>query len=356
MKRVIVLFLFIFIVISIPLDSNAFRFPRRNCVPYRRVSLIYYLQLLNKIKNQPQSFQDSFVERILTKPRVKLSTVEEIISKGYNASTHTILSKDGYFTTVDRISGGILSPPRKGKQAVLLFHGSGGIGSNWIIQPGSRNLAFLLADAGYEVWLANGRGSSASMKHTHLNPDRDISYWNFSFEEQEKPELNKKFKASFLLAPGTFVRSGYGLVINLGLWLTGTLLEEIVNRILMGRFRVQPEYIITPVILDAIFGDDSQQFNHTNFRNALEKGFDNGVLRPPFHVAQNFKSCRFQRYDYGRRGNLIKYGKTQPPTYNLDGMTVPTYIFYGESDNLVTPWVINYIINLLCNFANPNLS
>ncbi|CAL8121105.1 unnamed protein product [Orchesella dallaii] len=376
MKNVYIIFLFIFIVISIFSNCSAlFKFGRRKCAPYRTVSLLNYFELLGAIKNR-QNPQESLVVPILPRAKLKLSTLEEIKSKGYNASTHIILSKDGYYTTVDRISGGILSPPRKGKQAVLLFHGLGGIGSNWIIQPGSRNLAFLLADAGYEVWLANGRGSSRSMKHTHLNANRDISYWSFSFEEMgtedlpliadlilqktgtnqiyyvchslgcglflaglsEKPELNKKFKASFLLAPGAYFGSGYGPVANLGLLVAGTPLEDILNRIFMGRFRAQPEYIQSPAVLYAIFGVDSYQLNQTNFRNALEKGFDNSVARSFFHGGQNIKSCSFRRYDHGRRGNLKKYGKTEPQTYNLDGMTVPTYIFYGESDNLLTPW------------------
>jgi len=66
---------------------------------------------------------------------------------------------------------------------VLRFHEIGTSGSSWIIQPGNRNLAYMLVNAGYVVWLANARGSAPSLNHTNFNAKRHLSYWKFSFEE-----------------------------------------------------------------------------------------------------------------------------------------------------------------------------
>ena len=41
-----------------------------------------------------------------------------------------------------------------------------------------------MADAGYDVWLANKRGVSHSQSHTHLDPEHNPEkYWDFSFAE-----------------------------------------------------------------------------------------------------------------------------------------------------------------------------
>lgn len=48
------------------------------------------------------------------------------------------------------------------------------------------HIAYLLADQGYDVWLANCRGNIYSRRHVRLDPhyfDDSVEYWNFSFHQ-----------------------------------------------------------------------------------------------------------------------------------------------------------------------------
>ena len=41
----------------------------------------------------------------------------------------------------------------------------------------------MLADAGFDVWIGNNRGTYFGRRHQTLDPDNDNEFWNFSFVE-----------------------------------------------------------------------------------------------------------------------------------------------------------------------------
>jgi len=318
--------------------------------------------------------------------------LDEIKLHGYNVTSHSIVSDDGYISTILRIFGNSKSPPKPGKPAVLLLHGGMGGSASWIIQPGDRNFAFKLANNGYEVWLASLRGTKPSQNHTHLDANADLEYWDFNMEHigtkdlalfvdlilettkneeiyfachcggcaiyliglSETPELNRKFKAGFLMAPGVFTGSSSSLSLNLATMFIETPMSTIVNWLLNGRFSSELAFGLTwekicsislfqcgfcDRVFFTLYGNDAPQLNFTDFPKILGKLQDDFGFGLFVHGMQNFKRCSFRKFDYGMERTLIEYGTPEPPPFNLSKVAVPTYIFYGESDNMVTPMV-----------------
>lgn len=47
-------------------------------------------------------------------------------------------------------------------------------GMTWLLNSPEQSLALILADHGYDVWIANTRGTSFSRRHVSLDPDKPV--------------------------------------------------------------------------------------------------------------------------------------------------------------------------------------
>ncbi|ORX85956.1 alpha/beta-hydrolase [Basidiobolus meristosporus CBS 931.73] len=110
---------------------------------------------------------------------------------GYPFEEHVVKTQDGYLLGTHRIKvpKGHPASTTKSKPVVLLWHGFMMNSEVWICNPTKeRNLCFLLAEAGYDVWLGNTRGNKYSYKHLYLKPNQN-KFWDFSMDEYSLYDL-----------------------------------------------------------------------------------------------------------------------------------------------------------------------
>jgi len=106
-------------------------------------------------------------------------------------------------------------------------------------------------------------------------------------------------------------------------------------------------------VIELICGKHQGAFNGS--RLPVVATHEPGVtsVKNMMHWAQGVRSGKFQKFDYGAPGNLIKYGQTTPPIYKLSALptTLPTILFHGGADELADPedvsWLIPQIPNLV---------
>ncbi|XP_076037452.1 lipase member K-like [Oratosquilla oratoria] len=154
--------------------------------PGSAVPTVYQIQLTGRLEeNGKISFGLFTRENVL-----RCAKPEVIRLSGYPLEVHNVVTEDGYILELFRIpSGRGTRTSGEPRQPVLLQHGLLASSSTWVLQEEpEKNLPMLLADDGYDVWLANSRGSEYSQRHFTLATD-DPRFWQFSFDQMGRFDL-----------------------------------------------------------------------------------------------------------------------------------------------------------------------
>ncbi|KAM5140732.1 lysosomal acid lipase/cholesteryl ester hydrolase-like [Mantella aurantiaca] len=313
-------------------------------------------------------------------PEASMNISELIRYRGYPSEEYEVVTEDGYILSINRIPHGIKYPSSDGKPVAFLQHGLLADGSNWVTNLANNSLGFILADAGYDVWMGNSRGNTWCRKHKTLSPHQD-EFWAFSYDEMAKldlpavinfilkktgqeqiyyighsqgttiafiafssmPELAKKIKMFFGLAPVASIKFSSSPLAKLSVF------PEFVIKDLFGvkEFLPQSEFIkwlaihfCTHEVVKEICGNIFFVLCGFNEKNLNMSRVDVYSTHCPsgtsvqnmLHWAQAVKSGELKAFDFGTKGNVAHYNQTTPPFYNLKDMMIPTALWSGGND------------------------
>ncbi|KPJ09425.1 Lipase 3 [Papilio machaon] len=313
------------------------------------------------------------------------STFKNIIAEGYHAETHNVITEDEYILEVYRI------PYRRNEDSgdenrpiVLLMHGLLGASNSFTIYGSEYSMGYHLADAGYDVWLGNARGTKNSRRHLKLDADdntQKLQFFDFTFEDigrydvaamvnyilnhtkqdglhfighsqgatnflvlaSMRPEFNRKFISAHLLGPVGYQNHFPNQQLLKISRITDMLYSVGVS---LGYVELYPPN--STVALD--INTTSLCLNYLHSQNLCESLNDKielttsevdvdliggGSIKQFAHYGQNIRDRAFRRWNYGIARNLQIYGWERPPPYDLKKITTKVTLHYTLNDKLV---------------------
>ncbi|XP_022901511.1 lysosomal acid lipase/cholesteryl ester hydrolase-like isoform X2 [Onthophagus taurus] len=325
----------------------------------------------------------------------EFSIKPELVGRaGYPLERHTLTAIDGYITTIFRLPN--INYPHSNGQPVFIQHGILSNSANFITH-GNVSLAYVLWNAGYDVWIGNFRGSYYSEGHVNLTT-YDKEYWDHSIDEMALYDTPEAMSYMTSITGKSLFYIGHSLGTTIGMMYASEFPEEAARNIKLFVF-MAPAYTLTNMIspykqvaytlpfflklandFDLIrLISQSQPLRWMSEIVCLESpvliqlcaqlhnlfygpitGVGSEKVPVYYNVVPGGTSLKaltqasalvkgeFRKFDYGIKKNPEVYGTLQPPEYDIKKILVPTYVMYGQND-----WVVGRKDSL--NFYN-NLS
>ncbi|XP_034341737.1 tear acid lipase-like protein [Arvicanthis niloticus] len=333
-------------------------------------------------------------------PEAHMNVSEIIEHWGYPSEEYKVVTDDGYILPINHIPHGKNNADSSApKMVVFCLHGLFSTAGVWVSNPPDNSLAFILADAGYDVWLGNSRGSTWAKKHVTLNPDSE-EFWDFSYDQMIKYDLPATI--NFILEKTGqeqiyYIGHSQGTLIALGAFSTNQeLAEKIKLSILIapvetvkyvqgsGRFPGyfdrttfqggfgKKEFLPTvafselssyvcninlldsgcAAVLASLTGYSEGQLNKSRVDVYITHSLAGTSVQILIHYGQAIRSGVFQAYDWGSPSlNMQHYNQITPPVYNVEDMKVPTAMFTGLKDFLSNPKDVANLVPKISNLT-----
>ncbi|XP_073821502.1 lipase 3-like [Musca autumnalis] len=333
----------------------------------------------------------------------KKTTADRIAQHGYPAETHEIVTDDGYVVTAFRIPySHKLQNQNAYRPIVLIQHGLFSCSDAWMGIGPNDGIGFMLADAGYDVWFGNGRGTTYGRKHISRSTNHPY-FWRFSWHEighydiaamidyalatngqgqksihyvghsqgttvffalmASRPEYNAKIKTAHMLAPVAFMS-------NMEDKLVRTLAPFLGHHNTYSAFFDSQEFIphnelFTKLLYNAcqpnsrlnavcgaiayLYEGPESNVNMTSLPIMLESHPAGASTNQICHYMQEQQSGRFCLYDHGEKKNMQIYGQSTPPDYPLDKITAEVHLWYSDNDEMAAVVDVERLADILPN-------
>ncbi|KAL6011318.1 hypothetical protein ACLOJK_001764 [Asimina triloba] len=308
-----------------------------------------------------------------------------VAANGYPCMDYHVKTKDGYILTMHRVPHGRVQPKDgETRQPVLLQHGVLVDGMLWFANGPDESLGFILSDSGFDVWVANTRGTKWSRRHASLHPTSP-EFWDWSWDDlvdYELPALIDEV-SSQTGQKVHYVGHSMGTLIALASFSQGKLVDKIRSAALLcpiaylhsittmiGRLAAI-SFLTENFPRDVLIGSiptTNYAFFHAlkhhckNFiqlghaknvlinacmnRNAMLSFLENVCKAPGVDctdLLDGYTAIRkegVRKFDYESiEGNLEHYGQIEPPVYDMSSIptSFPLFIGYGGNDALADP-------------------
>jgi pimeloyl-ACP methyl ester carboxylesterase len=303
---------------------------------------------------------------------LSLSFDEICEMNGYDYENHTVTTEDGYILTLFHLFSASSQSSSRNKPVVFLLHGLDAQAKSWIVNaptcPG-----FYLVDAGFDVWLGNSRGSAPSQGHVKWDSKIDPEYWLFTW--QHMAEFDIPASVLYVLQYTnkeklTFIGHSQGNTIILAYLSENPDFMEKISlcitlsppiSLLNSKLREYADsFQLSQLSLQTV---DTESLYHLGFQEFLQVENDNEFLYETVSVKSKsqtselnyehwiqmtyYQTSKLQKFDYGKVVNVLAYGQTSPPIYDLTRVPGPIALFVGDLDALADSRDFEWLENSL---------
>lgn len=293
-------------------------------------------------------------------------------------------TSDGYLLTMHRIPYSKNTGDDGRRPVMFLMHGLLCSSSDWVLSGPTNGLAFILSDAGYDVWMGNARGNTYSRKHADKSPLFQ-PFWNFEWHDigiYDLPAMmdyvlyhtgedqlqyvghsqgttsffvlnsmikrfRSRIRSAHLLAPvawmghmesplakvaGPLFGQPNALIELFGSaeFMPNSRAMELMGSLLCSDAAISQ--VICSNVLFLMGGWDSPYLNASMIPDIMATTPAGCSINQMFHYLQEYNSGHFRQFDYGSIRNKKDYGSKTPPDYDVAGIDVPIYLYYSDND------------------------